>query len=297
MFADPYRFDVEPPSEPARDVRSRRAALLSRLVPRPARDPDPPRGDPGAERPLRADRAAGAAQLELHQRLQVDARARRRTRVERRRHGDRRSSTTTSGSFSPESGSRPASRSRCGRPTRARSSRRSPAQVPRRRAGRSTPPSEAMREPLPPWRRAEILERVAQLVRERRRGARAARSAPRPASRSRLPASRRRARSTRTRSRPARPGRLRASRFRSAGTQPGDGHIAWTVRVPIGVDRRDHAVQLPAQPRRPQARAGARGRLRGRPEAGEPDAGLGAPARGALRGGRASRRLAERPPG
>src|SRR4249920_719545 len=67
-----------PPSKPARDVRPRRATLLSRLVPREPRDPDPPRGDPGTERPLRADRAAGPAQLELHQRLQVATRACRR---------------------------------------------------------------------------------------------------------------------------------------------------------------------------------------------------------------------------
>ena len=32
---------------------------------------------------------------------------------------------------------------------------------------------QAMQEPLPPWRRADILERVSQLVRDRERGARA----------------------------------------------------------------------------------------------------------------------------
>src|SRR6266571_3398893 len=40
----------------------------------------------------------------------------------------------------------------------------------------------------------------------------------------------------------------------------------------------DQSIQLPAQPRGAQARARPRGRLRGRPQAGEPDPALGAAA-------------------
>ena len=58
--------------------------------------------------------------------------------------------------------------------------------------------------------------------------------------------------------------------------------------------RRDLAVQLPAQPRRAQDRAGARGRLPGRAEAGHADAALGAPARRAGGRGRPAAGLAER---
>src|SRR5439155_4265842 len=71
----PAALRRRPRAEPARHVRARRAALLPRLLPRAPRDQDPARGDPRAERPLRAHRAAGPAELELRQRLQVAARA------------------------------------------------------------------------------------------------------------------------------------------------------------------------------------------------------------------------------
>ena len=64
---------------------------------------------------------------------------------------------------------------------------------------------------------------------------------------------------------------------------------------PLRGRRRDQPLQLPAQPRRPQARAGDRRRQRGRPQAGRPDADLGAEAgrrswsrRGCRRAGSAS---------
>ena len=50
--------------------------------------------------------------------------------------------------------------------------------------------ARAMREPLAPWERADILERVSALIKERQRGARAHDLRPRPASRSRQPGSR-----------------------------------------------------------------------------------------------------------
>ena len=45
--------------------------------------------------------------------------------------------------------------------------------------------------------------------------------------------------------------------------QAGEGKLAFTLREPIGIVARDLAVQLPAQPRRAQARARVRSRLRG----------------------------------
>ena len=51
----------------------------------------------------------------------------------------------------------------------------------------------------------------------------------------------------------------------------GDGKLAFTLRRADRRRRRDQPVQLPAQPRRAQARARDRGRLPGRAEAREPD--------------------------
>ena len=58
--------------------------------------------------------------------------------------------------------------------------------------------------------------------------------------------------------------------------------------------RRDLAVQLPAQPRRAQDRARARGGVPGRAQAGDADAALGAAARGAGGRGRPAAGLAQR---
>ena len=92
----------------------------------------------------------------------------------------------------------------------------------------------AMREPLPPWRRADILERISQLVRER--GDDLARTicaeAGKPLKAARVEA----ARAVNTYGLSAGEARrLTGESVPIAGTQPGEGHIAWTVRVPIGV--------------------------------------------------------------
>jgi acyl-CoA reductase-like NAD-dependent aldehyde dehydrogenase len=94
--------------------------------------------------------------------------------------------------------------------------------------------AEAMRTPLPPWRRADILERVGQLVRER--GEDLARTicaeAGKPIKAARVEA----ARAVNTFALAAGEARrLAGESVPIRGTQPGDGHIAWTVRVPIGV--------------------------------------------------------------
>ena len=75
----------------------------------------------------------------------------------------------------------------------------------------------------------------------------------------------------------------------------GAGKLGVMMRVPLRRRRRDQPLQLPAQPRRPQARPGDRRRQRGRPQARRADADLGAeagrdPARGGPAGGLAQRR-------
>jgi acyl-CoA reductase-like NAD-dependent aldehyde dehydrogenase len=94
--------------------------------------------------------------------------------------------------------------------------------------------AEAMREPLPPWRRAEILERVSQLVREHGEGLAQTicAEAGKPMKAARVEA----ARAVNTYALAAGEARtLSGESVPIRGTQPGDGHIAWTVRVPIGV--------------------------------------------------------------
>jgi acyl-CoA reductase-like NAD-dependent aldehyde dehydrogenase len=92
----------------------------------------------------------------------------------------------------------------------------------------------AMRDPLPPWRRADILERVSQLLRER--GEELAQTicaeAGKPLKAARVEA----ARAVNTYALAAGEARrLTGESVPIAGTQPGDGHAAWTIRVPIGV--------------------------------------------------------------
>jgi acyl-CoA reductase-like NAD-dependent aldehyde dehydrogenase len=93
---------------------------------------------------------------------------------------------------------------------------------------------QAMREQLPPWRRADILEGVTQLLREH--GEELARTicaeAGKPLKAARVEA----ARAVNTYGLSAAEARrLTGESIPIAGTQPGEGHLAWTVRVPIGV--------------------------------------------------------------
>ncbi|MDQ3993945.1 MAG: aldehyde dehydrogenase family protein [Actinomycetota bacterium] len=92
----------------------------------------------------------------------------------------------------------------------------------------------AMAEPLPPWRRADILERVSQLVREH--GEELARTisaeAGKPIKAARVEAAR--AVNTYALS-GGEARRLAGEAVPIAGTQPGEGHMGWTIRVPIGV--------------------------------------------------------------
>jgi acyl-CoA reductase-like NAD-dependent aldehyde dehydrogenase len=92
----------------------------------------------------------------------------------------------------------------------------------------------AMQESLPPWRRADILERVSQLLRDR--GDELARTicaeAGKPLKAARVEA----ARAVNTFGLSAGEARrLTGESVPIAGTEPGEGHMAWTVRVPIGV--------------------------------------------------------------
>ena len=114
-------------------------------------------------------------------------------------------------------------------------------------------------------------------------GGRRARSAPRPASRSRRRASRpQRAASTYTFA-AVEARKLAGEMIPMDASAAGAGKLAFTLRRADRDRRRDLAVQLPAQPGRAQDRAGARRRLPGRAQAREPDAALGAPARRAAR--------------
>ncbi len=152
---------------------------------------------------------------------------------------------------------------------------------------------EAMREPLPAHKRAEILVKVAGAIGRRHEelAQTICAEAGKPLKTARVEASR--AMSTYT---------IAAVEARTlAGdvvpmdaSQAGEGKLAFTLRVPIGRRRRDQPVQLPAQPRRPQDRARARRRLRRRAQAGDRDAALGAAPRRAGDRGRAPAGLAER---
>jgi acyl-CoA reductase-like NAD-dependent aldehyde dehydrogenase len=92
----------------------------------------------------------------------------------------------------------------------------------------------AMQEPLPPWRRAEILERISQLLRERsdELAGTICAEAGKPLKAARVEASR----AVNTYALAAGEAqRLTGESVPIRGTQPGDGHVAWTVRVPIGI--------------------------------------------------------------
>ena len=145
--------------------------------------------------------------------------------------------------------------------------------------------------PLPPWRRAEILDAAARLLAERVEDfARtiAAESA-KPLKTARTEA---RGRSAPSPSRRSKPAGSPATWCRS--TPPRSARAGW--RSPCGSRRRGRrhlAVQLPAQPGGPQAGPGHRRRLPGGAQAGQPDA-----ADGGGPGPAAGRRLrpAGRPP-
>ncbi|HLY50480.1 MAG TPA: aldehyde dehydrogenase family protein [Solirubrobacteraceae bacterium] len=92
----------------------------------------------------------------------------------------------------------------------------------------------AMREPLPPWRRADILERISQLLREYAEdlAQTICAEAGKPLKAARVEA----ARAVNTYALSAGEARrLTGESVPIAGTQSGDGHAAWTVRVPIGI--------------------------------------------------------------
>ncbi|HEY7003744.1 MAG TPA: aldehyde dehydrogenase family protein [Gaiellaceae bacterium] len=92
----------------------------------------------------------------------------------------------------------------------------------------------AMQQPLPPWQRADILERISQLLRERAEDfARTiCAEAGKPLKAARVEA----ARAVNTYGLAAGEARrLTGESVPIRGTQPGDGHAAWTVRVPIGI--------------------------------------------------------------
>ncbi|HEY2937508.1 MAG TPA: aldehyde dehydrogenase family protein [Gaiellaceae bacterium] len=92
----------------------------------------------------------------------------------------------------------------------------------------------AMRDPLPPWRRADILERISQLLRERAEelAQTICAEAGKPLKAARVEA----ARAVNTYALAAGEARrLTGETVPIAGTQPGEGHAAWTLRLPIGV--------------------------------------------------------------
>jgi acyl-CoA reductase-like NAD-dependent aldehyde dehydrogenase len=94
--------------------------------------------------------------------------------------------------------------------------------------------ARAMREPLPAWQRADILDRVAQLLQERNEelGRTISAEAGKPIKNARIEA----ARAVNTYGLSAGEARRLAGEVVPVtGTQPGHGHIAWTVRVPVGV--------------------------------------------------------------
>jgi acyl-CoA reductase-like NAD-dependent aldehyde dehydrogenase len=92
----------------------------------------------------------------------------------------------------------------------------------------------AMQEPLPPWRRAEILERISALLREHAHelAQTICAEAGKPIKAARAEAYR--AINTYALS-AGEARRLTGESVPITGTQPGDGHAAWTLRVPIGI--------------------------------------------------------------
>ena len=152
------------------------------------------------------------------------------------------------------------------------------------RAARTRAARPSSRPTSPQHARAEVLDRAAELVGERvddlgpddrRRGGQAAEDRDGRGAALRRHPDLLRGRGAQADRRHGPDGGL------GLGRRQARGHAAGPLRR----RRRDQPLQLPAQPRRPQARAGDRGRQRGRPQARRPDADLGAeagrdPARG-----------------
>ena len=149
--------------------------------------------------------------------------------------------------------------------------------------------ARAMESPLPAHKRAEILVRVAgALGTPRRRGSAADLRRGRQAAEG---CARRGGAGDVDLHDGGRPGAHAGRRDGADGRVAGRrGQARVHAAPPDRCRRRDLAVQLPAQPRRAQDRARARGRLRRRPQARLADAALGAAARGARARGRAARR-------
>jgi acyl-CoA reductase-like NAD-dependent aldehyde dehydrogenase len=94
--------------------------------------------------------------------------------------------------------------------------------------------ARAMSDPLPPWRRADLLDRISGLIADRNEelGRAISAEAGKPIKNARIEA----ARAVNTYNLSAGEARrLSGESVPITGTQPGDGHMAWTVRVPIGV--------------------------------------------------------------
>jgi acyl-CoA reductase-like NAD-dependent aldehyde dehydrogenase len=94
--------------------------------------------------------------------------------------------------------------------------------------------ARAMRDPLPAWQRADVLERISKLIEERNEelGRTISAESGKPIKNARIEA----ARAMNTYGLSAIEARtLSGDVVPVTGTQPGQGHIAWTVRVPIGV--------------------------------------------------------------
>ena len=200
---------------------------------------------------------------------------------------------SSDGFSSTASGSRRATGSRSAR----RTTRRSSARVAKGGADEARlavdAAERAMQNPLPAHERAAILDRTARLIDERSEEiARTISSeAGKPMKAARVEVAR--AMSTFTMA--AVEARKLAGEVVPMDASPaGAGKLALTLRVPIGVVGAISPVQLPVQPRRPQGRAGARRRLRGRAQAGVADAAVGAPPRRARDRGRAAAGLAQR---
>ena len=136
--------------------------------------------------------------------------------------------------WSTASGSRPASGSRCARRTTASSSPGSRRRARPRRGARSTPPSARCATPLPAHKRAEILVRVAGAL--GRRADEAARQisaeAGKPLKAARVEVAR--AMSTYTMA-AVEARKLAGEMVPMDASQAGEGKLAFTLRVPIGV--------------------------------------------------------------
>jgi acyl-CoA reductase-like NAD-dependent aldehyde dehydrogenase len=91
-----------------------------------------------------------------------------------------------------------------------------------------------MAQPLPAWRRADILERISQLIRDH--GEELAQTICAEAGKPLKAARTEAARAVNTYALAAGEARrLTGESVPITGTQPGEGHAAWTVRVPIGI--------------------------------------------------------------